>query len=255
MKSYITVLLIISVFASARAQKECKYKPKKFHKYRLGITSDQGGFYSNAYTVQTHDLQIESNLAHGEWMKFDTMVFASASQLRYGISSKLELKLGYAYVQPFEAQADTGTYSQLLAGIKGTLFTVERRNIEWNAALSGSYFIENIGREGPVFPGGYYIIANNSLKFFRLINLDTMVGFMQNLNRNTMLGLLSAQLFIKPDELKVGFFTGIGGMYIESYINIGILVTDNYSYMMHFSLMSMDNNVALNICCTYCLSK
>jgi hypothetical protein len=82
-----------------------------------------------------------------------------------------------------------------------------------------------------------------------------MFGFMQNLNRNSMLGLLSAQFYIKSDESRMGFFAGIGGVFIESYVNAGIMITDNFNYIIHFSLMSMDNIVALNVTGTFCFNQ
>ncbi|MGD2033514.1 MAG: hypothetical protein PVF73_00550, partial [Bacteroidales bacterium] len=241
MKIILTFLLIFSIFTSVSAQKYCIGKPKKFKQYKLEVTSDQGGFYSNAYTIEKNEIQLESSLTHSQFMTFDRMKFASVTQVRYGVYRKFELKVGYAYVQPKTTQADTGTYSQLLVGFKGGLFHLERKNFEWDVALSGSYFIENIARGGRVFPGGYYAMINNSLEFYQWVTLNVMAGFMQNLNRNTKLGLLSAELYVKPYESKVGFFAGIGGMYIESYLNAGVVITDNCNYMMHFSVMALDN--------------
>lgn len=263
LKSHITFLLLICVFSTTRSQYHCNNKPTKFKKYTYGITSDQGGLHPNAYTVDEDNLQLESNLSLGmhfindgaQPIKFDSLVFASVSQVRYGASSKIEVKLGYTYIYPEKHEADPGTHSQLMLGIKARTFYAEARNLEWNLSVSASYFVENISSGNPILPGGYYFYVHNSLKLYDIINWDITGGFMHNLNRNTMLGLINTHLMVKKKKSKLGFFMGFGGIFIESYSNIGVIYTDNYNFMMHFSLMSLDNAIALNLCYTHCFRE
>ncbi len=236
-----------------QAQDHCKYEAKEFEEYVFGITSEQGGLFPNAHTLYKKNLQLETDLSLSPQTKrHDSWVLTSISQLRYGINSKLELRLAYTYVYPREIEADTGTHSQLLLGLKAKFFTVSGENIEWSTALAGSYFIENLKSGSDVLPGGYYVFLNNSLKFYDLVSLDISLGFTHNLNRNSILGLLSTQLLIKRSDSNWGLFTGLGGIYIESYFNAGIVLTDNYNYMLHLAVMALDNSYGVNVCYNYC---
>lgn len=253
MRTCLGLLLMFCLIKISWSQDPCKYEAKEFEEYVPGITSEQGGLYPNAQTLNKKNLQFESDLSLSpETERHDSWVFTSISQLRYGINSKLEIRTGYAYIYPREIEADIGTHSQLLIGLKTKLISVSLTNFEWNAALAGSYYIENLKSKSEIFPGGYYAFFNNSLKFYDLVNLDIGLGFTHNLSRNSILGLLSTKVLFKRSDSNWGFFTGLGGIYIESYLNAGIVLTDNYYYMVHLAVMALDNSYGVNVCYTYC---
>ena len=255
MRACLILFLIVCICLQVKAQDHCKYKAKEFEEYVFGITSEQGGLFPNAQTLYKKNLQLESNLSLSPQTKrHDSWVFTSISQLRFGINSKLEIRVGYAYIYPREIEADIGTHSQLLIGLKAKLVTVSLKNFKWNAALAGSYYIKNLKSGNEVLPGGYYAFLNNSLEFYNIVNFDISLGFTHNLDRNSKLGLLSTQLLIKRSDSNWGLFTGLGGIYIESYFNIGIVLTDNFCYMLHLAVMALDNSYGVNICYTYCFN-
>jgi hypothetical protein len=253
MRACLILFLIVCICLQVKAQDHCKYKAEEFEEYVFGITSEQGGLFPNAQTLYKKNLQLESNLSLSpQTQRHDSWVFTSISQLRFGINSKLEIRAGYAYIYPREIEADIGTHSQFLIGLKAKLVTVSLKNFKWNAALAGSYYIENLKSGSEVLSGGYYAFLNNSLEFYNLVNFDISLGFTHNLDRNSKLGLLSTQLLFKRSDSNWGFFTGLGGIYIESYSNIGVVLTDNYCYMLHLAVMALDNSYGVNICYTYC---
>jgi hypothetical protein len=247
------LFLIVCICLQVKAQDHCKYEAKEFEEYVFGITSELGGLFPNAQILYKKNLQLESNLSLSPQTKrHDSWVFTYISQLRYGINSKLEIRVGYAYIYPREIEADIGTQSQFLIGLKAKLVTVSLINYKWSASLAGSYYIENLKSGSEVLPGGYYAFLNNSLEFYNLVNFDISLGLTHNLNRNSILGLLSTQLLFKRSDSNWGFFTGLGGIYIESYFNAGIVLTDNYNYMLHLAVMALDNSYGVNVCYTYC---
>lgn len=253
MRACLVLFLIVCICLQVKAQDHCKYKAKEFEEYVSGITSEQGGLFPNAQTLHKKNLQLESNVSLSpQTQRNDSWVFTSISQLRFGINSKLEIKAGYAYIYPRAIEADIGTHSQFLIGLKAKLVTVSLKNFKWNAALAGSYYIENLKSGSEVLPGGYYAFLNNSLEFYNLVNFDISLGSTQNLARNSKLGLLSTQLLFKRSDSNWGFFMGLGGIFIESYYNIGIVLTDNYCYMLHLAIMALDNSYGVNFCYTYC---
>lgn len=241
------------------AQDYCEYEAKEFDKYEeyeefaFGIASEQGGLFPNAYTIYNKNLQVESSMSLApQTTRYESQVFTTVSQLRYGIGSRLEMRLGYNYVFPGGIEADTGTHSQLLLGLKAKLFGLDGKNITWHTSITGNYFIENLKSGSDAFPGGYYALINSTLEFYKRVQFDVTFGYMYNIKRNTWLGLLSTQLIVKREESRWGVFTGFGGIYIESYLSAGILYTDNYNFILNMALMTMDNAITFNVCYTHC---
>ncbi len=256
MKISFLFILIFFTCIQGKTQIKCRYKAAEFEEYKLGITSDQGGLFPNAFTIYKNDLQLETSFSLAPRTKRnESEVFASVSQIRYGINPKFEARLGYNYVYPEEIETDTGTHSQLLLGLKVRLFKAGADHIQWSTAFMGNYFIENLKSLSESYPGGYYALVNNTLSFYHLVDLDITFGFLHNMNRNTWLGLLSTQLQIKPTESMWGFFTGLGGIYIESYFSAGILFTDNYNFLLQLGIMATDNANTLNVCYTHCFKR
>jgi len=62
--------------------------------YEFGLTSEQGGLFPNAFTLNRNSLQIETDLALSpKTPDNESGAFTSVSQVRYGLTSKFEIRI------------------------------------------------------------------------------------------------------------------------------------------------------------------
>lgn len=219
------------------------------------ITSELGGFYSNAYVLQPQNFQLETNIFIGNQKVNGSQqtIFLSASQIRYGLVKRLEIDGGLAF---FLNPVEESMYSEYYIGNIGGKFQIlefKHKNVESRFAVKAHY-VYNHSDSGieRTSSHGYVIQITGSINFVGYANIDASYGLVQYPAEGLPEQIFNARLSLKNSESNVGVFIGNHqNLFTETLFNMGFILTDNYRWISHVAFGLIDNMGALNLSLTY----
>ena len=251
MKIKLSILLVI-VSVHVIGQDFCGYgKAHIFDSHRTRIQTENAGLFPDAYTVGRTYYQIEGNFFGAAFRnKYENEIYGGLFKLRLGIGHLTEVQVGAAYAYPQVIRPIAWQEGRKYAGIKHEIFS-NHKSEGWKIALSLNYIFQEVQQEVGNAVHGTNLCIHSSWSAGKAVYTDFTYGFYWFSNREHQHSV-SCRIVMKKEVSKFGLFIGLAGdNYIESYANMGFVITDNYNYILNLGISIFDHASCPNISYTH----